>query len=100
MLSDYLLISVLLILNINSFLVGYLVGKQRSNHISPENSEYKIFKNKKQQVEKSQILIDYKKFVVDINTTNLEKKYSNLGEATQSSENISDSVNKLKKMKS
>ena len=97
--SNHLFIFLLLILNINSFLIGYLAGRQRNHNVSLENSDYKIFRNKKQQLEKSQISIDDKKFVVDINTANLEKKYSNLGEATQSSDNISGSVNKLKNIK-
>lgn len=47
----------------------------------------------------SNIKIDDRKFVVDINTGGIEKKYDELGETKVSDENISSSVNKLKGMK-
>ena len=49
--SNHLFIFLLLILNINSFLIGYLAGRQRNHNVSLENSDYKIFRNKKQQLE-------------------------------------------------
>jgi hypothetical protein len=45
------------------------------------------------------ISIDNSKFVVDIKTDQLEKKYEGLGEIKNSQENIGSSINKLKNMK-
>jgi hypothetical protein len=45
------------------------------------------------------ISIDSSKFVVDIKTDGLEKKYQNLGEIKGTNESIESSVNKLKNMK-
>lgn len=47
----------------------------------------------------SAIKIDDRKFVGEISTDNIEKKYGELGETKVSDENISSSVNKLKGMK-
>jgi hypothetical protein len=43
--------------------------------------------------------IDTSKVVVAINTDNLEKKYDNLGDLKQTQDNIHESVNKLKNLK-
>jgi len=43
--------------------------------------------------------INEKKIVVDIKTEGMEKKYDNLGKVTQTEEDISASVNKLKNLR-
>ena len=53
----------------------------------------------KNSVEKTKIQIDDKTFVTDITTDSLEKKYDNLGEIKKTSDNVTQSVNKLKNMK-
>lgn len=97
--SNNILLILVLILVLNAFFIGYFLGKQQSSQTIEQPSLCSIKKNKQVCGTKSQISIDDTKFVVDINTNNLEKKYEKLGESTQSSENISDSVNKLKSMK-
>lgn len=89
-------IYILIILNIFSFLLGYLYGNRggiQSNIITKKQ-------NSKVITQSSNIEIDDKKFVTDINTAGLEKKYDQLGDIKNSQTNISSSVNKLKNMKS
>jgi hypothetical protein len=47
----------------------------------------------------SAISIDDSKFVTDIKTDGMEKKYSSIAETKTSSEDISGSISKLKNMK-
>ena len=47
----------------------------------------------------SSITIDTSKVVTDIKTDGMEKKYQSIGDTKQSSENISNSIAKLKNMK-
>lgn len=64
------------------------------------NSPQSFFsKHKDTAVVSNNLSIDDKKFVVDIKTDGLEKKYNSLGEVKQTQENISNSVNKLKNLK-
>lgn len=97
--TDSILILLAAILAINAFCAGYWFGKQRAGLISDQPTLCSIKKNRQDTYNKSQISIDDTKFVTDINTNNLEKKYDKLGESTQTSDNISNSVNKLKSMK-
>lgn len=97
--TDSILILLATILAINAFCAGYWFGKQRTGFISDQPTLCSIKKNRQDTYNKSQISIDDTKFVTDINTNNLEKKYDKLGESTQTSDNISNSVNKLKSMK-
>lgn len=96
--NSAIIISVLFIFTIFSFILGYLLGKINSNQ-GVFNSG-KIYKNNQQTANQlSKIDIDEKKFVVDINTNGLEKKYTQLGETKQTQENISSAIDKLKNMK-
>lgn len=91
---------VLAALNIVSFMLGYLWCK--STIVGQvEDKPASFFKNNSLQktAAPSKIEIDSTKFVVDINTDSLQKKFDNLGETKQSEENIQSSVNKLKNMK-
>jgi hypothetical protein len=47
----------------------------------------------------SEISIDETKFVTTINTSGMEKKFDSLGDKKQTTENISDNINKLKNIK-
>ena len=91
---------VLAALNIASFMLGYLWCK--STIVGQvEDKPASFFKNNSLQktAAPSKIEIDSTKFIVDIKTDNLQKKFDNLGETKQSEENIQSSVNKLKNMK-
>jgi hypothetical protein len=99
MLSDAIIISLLVFINLNSLLIGYILGQRTGGGVYQlDQSQYK--KNN-QTINKKQesISIDDKKFVVDINTNDLEKKYTKLGDSVQTTDNISGSVNKLKNLK-
>ena len=93
--NEYLYI--LIISNILFFGIGFLFGKTINNNPIQEIKPKSIF-DKNSKTKKS-IEIDDKKFVTAINTNKLEKKYIELGEKQQSTENISSTVNKLKNMK-
>lgn len=100
MTNEIFLIILLLIFNIFFFLIGFIIGRIWSTggvYHTKESSPVSFFKENKQT--KKQINIDDTKYVVDIKTTDLEKKYNNLGETKISKENIDESVNKLKNMK-
>jgi 4-diphosphocytidyl-2C-methyl-D-erythritol kinase len=98
MLSDAIIISLLVFINLNSLLIGYILGQRTGGVYQLDQLQHK--KNN-QTINKKQesISIDDKKFVVDINTNDLEKKYTKLGDSVQTTDNISGSVNKLKNLK-
>lgn len=86
---------------LNSLLIGYLFGRFTANNGVITNSPQSFFKHQKDQKERivNNLSIDDKKFVVDIKTDGMERKYDNLGDIKQTEENISNSVNKLKNLK-
>lgn len=93
-----ILLHILLYLNIVSFILGYILSSIKNNN----NIAYKIGdirKNKANEKIVSNIEIQDDKYVVSIDTSNMEKKYESLGEVKKSEENISSSVNKLKNLK-
>jgi alpha-N-acetylglucosamine transferase len=79
--------------------IGIQIAK--SLNIETDNKYYK--KNTRTKKEPTEIIspieIDEKKIVIDINTNDLTKKFNTLGEVTNSENNISSSINKLKNMK-
>lgn len=85
------------ILILFSGIIGYLLGQK--------NGDSGVFIDRKssivnKQTQKHQtIQIDETKHVSDIKTSDLEKKYSSLGDTQLSNDNISSSINKLKNMK-
>lgn len=107
--NDYisvLIIVLFLISYIIIFLLGLLVGRLLSfNGVYTREviqSTQPISKTLSSIVSKETgqaISIDSSKFVVDIKTDGLEKKYQQLGDVKESEETISSSVNKLKNMK-
>jgi hypothetical protein len=102
MLENELILTVLIIiLTINSFLAGYVLGGRHSiKHSQDTTGAPRSFFQKQQKKEiQNNIEIDNKKFVGNINTDKLEKKYSSLGETKTSTENISSSINMLKNLK-
>jgi hypothetical protein len=100
MTQELLLNIVLIILNIFSFSIGLILGKICLNSSVYQGIEKpKSFLQKTNEVSKDKVSIDDKKVVLNIKTDGMEKKYDNLGEVKQSSENISSSVDKLKQMK-
>jgi hypothetical protein len=79
-------------------IIGYILGRI-SQDKGVTNSSPKSFFQKEKENTKEKVSIDDTKYVVDISTAGLEKKYSNLGEKKQSNENIKSSIDKLKNMK-
>lgn len=98
--QNNIILYVLIICNIFSLIIGYILGKINGisgvSNISNNKPVSFFDKNNKQ---KSPILIDDKTVVTDIKTDNLEKKYSSLGDTKTSNENIESSISKLKSMK-
>lgn len=88
---------ILVFLNINSMLIGYLLA--RLNHSGVINDRTQSFFTKLKDDKIVNIAIDDKKFVTDIKTDGLVKKYDSLGDVKQTTENIDNSVNKLKNLK-
>ena len=92
--------STLLVIGVCLFLIGYFIGKQSNDGVSNSAINKKptsFFDDIKK--ENKIISIDDTKYVVDIQTSGMEKKYESLGDIKQSEENISNSINKLKNMK-
>jgi hypothetical protein len=91
----------LLAIGVCLFLIGYFLGKQSSYGVSNTvslNKPSSFFDNNKEEIKKK-IVIDDAKFVTEIKTDGMKKKYENLGEIKQSTENITDSINKLKNLR-
>ena len=92
---------ILSLINILSFGLGYLIGKLRP--ISGVSSNSQVYNgspiNRLDGQNKLKISIDDSKFVTEIKTDGLEKKYTDLGDKKVSNENIGNSINKLKNMK-
>lgn len=98
--DDFIKLILVFIFSINAFAIGYFLGKQNSSQGFSE-APGSFFKQQKttNNTQRTNIEIDDKKFVGDIKTDTLEKKYDSLGETKTSSENISGAINKLKNMK-
>jgi hypothetical protein len=90
-----------ILLAILIFSIGYIIGKLSSlnsvYHSRDLTKPTSFFDTKSQK--KPDISIDDTKYVVDIKTSGLEKKYDSLGEVKKSQENINSSINKLKNLK-
>ena len=95
------IVLILLSLNILFLLIGYIIGRIHGfSGVSDIKPKSFFTKEKEQQGSVlNKIDIDTKRVVTDIKTNNLEKKYDQLGTTTQSNENISSAINKLKNMK-
>jgi hypothetical protein len=82
------------------FLIGYFIGKQSANGVynTAINKPNNFFDNIK-KANKNNLEINDTKFVTEIKTDGMEKKYEALGETKQSTENITESISKLKNLK-
>ncbi len=87
----------LIVSNLFFFVIGFLSGRSTYSQGLTEAKPKSVFDKK--NTTKNTIEINDKKIVTNISTNNLEKKYTQLGEKKESSENISSTVNKLKNMK-
>ena len=82
------------------FLVGYTLGRMSANYgVYDGDIKSSIVDNSKKKQQKNNITIDDTKYVVDIKTDDIEKKYHSLGDKKTSTDNISSSVDKLKNLK-
>lgn len=90
--------------------IGFIYGKFEKPNLAVKEKypqkpkrhkrEEKHEKHEKEELQaKKSIKIDEKKFVVDIKTAGMEKKYDSLGKLTKTNEDISNSVNKLKNLR-
>lgn len=93
--------STLLLLGVCCFLIGYMYGKSRCSGVYNvvNNRPKNFFDTSEDNAKINKIAIDNSKFVSDIKTDNLEKKYDTLGDTKQTTETINESVNKLKNLK-
>jgi hypothetical protein len=90
----------LLVIGVCFFLIGYFIGKQSAVGVSSIVNSVKPASFFNEEPKKNKTLtIDDTKYVVDIKTSDMEKKYESLGDIKKSEENISNSINKLKNMK-
>lgn len=99
----YILIIILTVLNIISCGIGYIIGRLHTSNSQTIFGAQSVIKNNKNHTNNEQpqnkIIIDDRKFVTDINTDGIEKKYQEFGKVQQTDENISLSVNKLQNLK-
>lgn len=96
--TEAYIIIILLFLNILSLIIGYILGK--INNLSQVDKPVSFFtKNNEKNNPPTKVEIDDRKYVTEINTKGLEKKYSSIGETKESTENISSSIDKLKNLK-
>jgi hypothetical protein len=92
-----IIVIILVILNILSFILGFLLGKILSiSGVSILNKPKSFMQS---QPSNNTINIDEKIHITDIKTDGMIKKYENLGEIKNSNENITNSIDKLKRMK-
>lgn len=98
--QDILIITIFITVVISIGLIGYLIGRIHS--VSNIGTTQSFLKKNRSSIAQDMMLdvaIDEKKVVTNINTSDLEKKYSSLGDTTSSNENIAGSINKLKNLK-
>lgn len=98
----HLLFSLLILLNVVFFFLGYIVGKlNNNNYIYQEKNINKTNDKKSKNAVRTNIpiSIDEKKIVTVIKTDKLEKKFDNLGDKTIVKDNIDDNINRLKQIK-
>jgi len=98
--NENVLLIVSMTFAMNSFVLGYFLGRLNHSSQTISDSPRSFFKQQSTDTNTvTKINIDDTKFVGSINTDYMEKKYNSLGETKQSSENISGAINKLKNMK-
>jgi hypothetical protein len=97
----YILLIILILLNIVFFFLGYFLGRLGSSQTILGSQPVSFFDKSKSNNDNpvNKIIIDESKYVTDIKTSGMEKKYENLGETKISEESIESSINKLKSIK-
>ena len=95
--NSILLYLLLFITYVLSIAVAYILGRLGSRSGVYDNRPKSFFDT---ATKDSQTLsIDDRKYVTEIKTDHLEKKYTDLGDVKKSEENISSAINKLKNLK-
>jgi hypothetical protein len=96
-----ILLIILILLNVVFFFLGYSIGRLNSSQTNVESQPISFFNKSKSDSDKmiNKITINESKYVTDIETSGMEKKYETLGETKISQENIESSINKLKNIK-
>jgi len=89
----------IIVFNIFSGLLGYLIGRLNIVVVSTEKSNGRIKSFCDDPLKTKTIDIDATKYVANIDINGLEKKYENFGDIKQSTDDISSSVDKLKNIK-
>ncbi len=95
---------ILLLLFVLTYLAGYIIGRMYSGDgVKISSNKLDSFFSKGNKVnntkEETKISIDSSTVVIDLKTDDMEKKYDTMGDVSHVSDNISDSVNRLKNMK-
>lgn len=98
--SDWLAISIVLSLQTIGSLLSIIVGIYLTRNSSDVFTPWNLRQNNTTIADKNKkIDIDETKVVMNIDTTKLEKKFTNIAEQKTVDTDISGSVNKLKQMK-
>jgi hypothetical protein len=98
----HILLIILILLNVVFFFLGYSIGRVHSSQTNVESQPISFFsKQGSAIIDKTikKVNIDETKYVTNIETSNMEKKYTSLGETKISNENIESSIDKLKNLK-
>lgn len=86
------------------FSIGFFLGAKCSlinNRVETDEKQFTLNRQTRNKARvKNAIDIDDKKIVLKINTENIEKKFNKIAESKETQNDIVDSVNKLKKMRS
>lgn len=95
---EYSIIGIIIVINIISFILGYVFAKNTYNYNGVSNN---INTNRNINIlpNKDKIDIDQSKVILDINTDQFQKKYTNIADSQVSNDNIGNSINKLKNIK-
>ena len=99
MTSDTLTVILFIFAIFNSLFIGYLIGRSHGSGVINSSPQSFFSKLRDDKIMNNTISIDDKKFVTDIKTDGLERKYDTLGDIKKTEENISGSINKLKNLK-
>lgn len=93
-------IYLIVVLNLICFILGFLAAKLLVFGGVSYNSQATIATpGKNQEKLTKKVSIDDSKYITNIDTNSLERKYTSIAEETHSEENISSSISKLKQMK-
>lgn len=97
-----IIIHLLIYLNIISFILGFILAHYVGEKSTTTNTGFfakNNIQNSSTTNSSAKIQIEESKYVTSIDTSNIEKKFSSLGDVKKTDENISNSVNKLKNLK-